>query len=394
MNNPRQRLLIGRRAATALLLWLAGLTTSVGVAAPTTPGAPTPLIVAAALDRSAIQPVLDAFTARHPGIALDYRDMSTQAVNKRVRDPDNPPDVVISSAMPAQMSQVNAGYAQPLSTRETRAWPDSSKWRQEVFGFTFEPIVFAYRRDLAQQMAPPQTHGALYEALQTPGSALADGHMATYDPARSAVGYALYQADAGYTARFWQLIAAMGTAHAELVDATQTMLNGLSSGRFVFAYNLIGSYALRWAKTHPEIVVRVPRDYALVLSRMVFVHRDARHVDAAVQFVDFLLSHAGQHLLANDTPLFSLRQDVSGPYSARRLRARVGDHLFPIPIDPGLLAISDPQQRTTFLHRWQQEYGDQASMTTAVSPTDESTPQQRGHESPQRHPTVLGAPGQ
>lgn len=368
MNNLRKRLWVWRYAMAALLLWLVGLTTSAGVAAPATPGAPTPLIVAAALDRSAIQPVLDAFTARHPGIALDYRDLSTRAVNRRVRDQNNPPDVVISSAMPAQMSQVNAGYAQPLSTLETRAWPDSSKWRQEVFGFTFEPIVFAYRRDLTQRMAPPQTHGALYEALQPPSSALANGHMATYDPAHSAVGYALYQADAGYTARFWQLIAAMGAAHAEPVDATQTMLDGLSSGRFVFAYNLIGSYALRWAKTHPEVVVRVPRDYALVLSRMVFVHRDARHVDAAVQFVDFLLSHAGQQLLANDTPLFSLRKDVSGPYSARRLRAEVGDHLYPIPIDAGLMAISDPQRRHTFLRRWRQEYGQQGQPPTSASP--------------------------
>lgn len=359
MNHVSHRLPSWLRLGAALLLWLAGSTAAVTAATQSTQSTRTPLIVAAALDRSAIQPVLDAFAVRHPEIALHYLDLSTRAVNTRIRDHANPPDVVISSAMPAQMSQVNAGYAQPLSTRETRAWPDNAKWRNEVFGFTFEPIVFAYRRDLASRMDPPQTHGALYRALQTPGSPLADGHMATYDPARSDVGYALYQADAGYTARFWQLVSAMGKADVVQVGHTQTMLDGLSSGRFVFAYNLIGSYALRWARTHPEVVVRVPRDYALVLSRMVFVHRDARHMDAAVQFVDFLLSHAGQQILANKTPLFSLRKDVSGPYSARRLRARVGDHLFPIPIGAGLMAISDPQQERTFLRRWRQEYGGQ-----------------------------------
>ncbi|WP_037333016.1 ABC transporter substrate-binding protein [Salinisphaera hydrothermalis] len=327
----------------------------------------TPLIVVAALDRSAIQPVLDAFSATHPSISLNYQDLSTREVNRRIRDSDNPPDVVISSAMPSQMSQVNAGYAQALSTRETRAWPARAKWRDEVFGFTFEPVVFAYRRDLANRMSPPQSHGALYRALQVPDSPLANGHMALYDPARSDVGYALYQADAGYTARFWQLVSAMGKAQAVQVGTTRTMLEGLSSGRFVFAYNLIGSYALRWAKTHPEIVVRFPRDYTLVLSRMVFVHRQARHLHAAVQFVDFLLSHAGQKILANDTPLFSRRKDVSGPYSAWRLRAEVGDHLFPIPIDAGLMAISDPQKRRTFLRRWQREYQDQTQPNASSS---------------------------
>ena len=238
---------------------------------------------------------------------------------------------------------------------------------QRSLRFHLEPVVFAYRRGSGKPNESTTSHGALYRALQVPDSPLANGHMALYDPARSDVGYALYQADAGYTARFWQLVSAMGGAQAVQVGYTQTMLEGLSSGRFVFAYNLIGSYALRWAKTHPEVVVRFPSDYTLVLSRMVFVHRDARHLNAAVQFVDFLLSHAGQKILANDTPLFSRRKDVSGPYSAWRLRAEVGDHLFPIPIDAGLMAISDPQKRRTFLRRWQQEYQDQAQSNASSS---------------------------
>lgn len=372
MNNVRRW--IGSRTLFCITLFLSlvVLPAPGGAAPPSAPDSRTPLVIAAALDQSVIEPVLETFTARHPGIALHYLDLSTRAVNTRIRNADNPPDVAISSAMPAQMSQVNAGYAQPLSTRETRAWPDSAKWRNEVFGFTFEPVVFAYRRDLAQQMAPPQTHGALYHALQRPDSPLTNGHMAVYDPARSDVGYALYQADADYTARFWQLVSAMGKARAAQVGTTQAMLDGLSSGRFAFAYNLIGSYALRWAKTHPQVMVQLPRDYALVLSRMVFVHRDARHLDAAVQFVDFLLSHTGQQILANDTPLFSLRQDVSGPYSARRLRAEVGDHLFPIPIDAGLMAISNLQRRHTFLRRWQQEYGEKAQSNTSGVPPSQN----------------------
>jgi len=179
----------------------------------------------------------------------------------------------------------------------------------------------------------------------------------------------------------WPLIASLGDANAQSVDNTQIMLDGLSSGRFVFAYDLIGSYALRWAQRHPEVVVVVPRDYALVLSRMVFVHKGARHIQAAARFVDFLLSHAGQQILAHDTPLFSLREDVSGPYSARQLRAEVGDHLYPIPIDAGLLAIADPQARGDFLARWQREFSTHENAGTKAgveSPHSGSAADQNG----------------
>lgn len=325
-----------------------------------------PLIVAAALDRPAIAPLLAAFERARPGIVLHYDDLSTTQVDIRLRNRDNPPDVVISSAMPAQLAAVNAGFAQPLTSAVTRAWPARFKWRNAVFGFTFEPVVFAYRRELAGQTPVPESHGALYDLLARPDSPLA-GRVATYDPVASAVGYALYQADADYTARFWQLVAAMGRAGATPEPNTRAMLRGLSSGRYLFAYNLIGSYAMRWAATHPDIVVAVPDDYALVLSRLVFVHRAARHPAAARAFVDFLLGPVGQRILARRTPLYSLRGDVTGRYTARRLKTRVGDRLMPIAIDAGLLALTDPQRRADFLARWRQAF--RTEKTTPASPS-------------------------
>lgn len=317
--------------------------------------APTPLVVEAALDREVVAPLLDAFRAAHPEISLEFRDRTTLEIDARVAKADPAPDVVISSAMPWQMARVNQGYARRLDSPAARRWPAWAKWRDEVFGFTFEPIVMAYRLDLSRHMAPPQTHADLHTLLTTEREALA-GRVTTYSPLKSGVGYTLHQQDARYTPRFWDLVAGMGRVSAHLEGSTRAMLEGLSDGRYWLGYNLLGSYAMVWAQTHPEVIVQVPKDYSLVMMRMAFIHRDAPHPAAAETFVDFLLGREGQRVLAGQTPLFSVRPDIVGPFTAARLRDQVGERLFPIPLNASLLAFVDPQRRAAFLERWRREF--------------------------------------
>ncbi|SFH87039.1 ABC transporter substrate-binding protein [Modicisalibacter xianhensis] len=314
----------------------------------------TPLVVEAALDRQVIAPLLAAFERAYPDIALHYHDRSTLEVDRRAREVRPAPDVVISSAMPWQLARVNEGLAQPLVSPAARRWPQWAKWRNEVFGFTFEPIVTVYRLDLVRHMIPPTTHADLHTILTTHQDLLR-GRVTTYSPGRSGVGYTLFQQDARYSPRFWDLVAAMGAAEVSLEDNTQAMLDGLTEGKYWVGYNLLGSYAMHWAQTHPEVIVQVPQDYALVMMRMAFVHRDAPHPMAAKAFVDFLLSVEGQRILAGSTPLFSVLPEVIGPYTAQRLRDQVGERLYPIPINASLLAFVDPLRRDAFMARWNRE---------------------------------------
>ncbi len=165
----------------------------------------------------------------------------------------------------------------------------------------------------------------------------------------------LFQQDARYTPRFWDLVAAMGNVDARLEENTRAMLQGITEGRYWLATTC---WVLRHglAQHHPEVIVQVPQDYSLVMMRMVFIHRDAPHPRRAGEFVDFLLSREGQRVLAGQTPLFSVRPDVSGPYTAQRLRDQVGDQLYPIPINASLLAFVDPQRRAAFMARWRREF--------------------------------------
>lgn len=313
-----------------------------------------PLQVEAALDRQVVAPLLEAFERAHPEIELVYHDKSTLEVDRRVRQASPVPDVVISSAMPWQMARVNEGLAQPLNSGVARNWPEWAKWRNEVFGFTFEPIVTVYRLNLAKHMMPPTTHATLNTILRSHRELLR-GRVTTYSPSGSGIGYTLFQQDARYSPRFWDLVAAMGAAGVSLENSTQAMLDGLTDGTYWVGYNLLGSYAMHWARNHPDLIVQIPQDYALVMMRMAFIHRDAPHAAAARTFMNFLLSFEGQQILAGSTPLFSVLPDVTGPYTAQRLRDQVGDNLYPIPINAGLLAFVDPMRRAAFMNRWNRE---------------------------------------
>ncbi len=313
-----------------------------------------PLNVEAALDRQVVAPLLDAFELAYPDIDLTYHDRSTLEVDRIVREAKPAPDVVISSAMPWQMARVNEGLAQPLNSVVAQRWPEWAKWRNEVFGFTFEPIVTVYRLDLAKHMMPPTTHATLHTILKSHRDLLR-GRVTTYSPSGSGIGYTLFQQDARYSPRFWDLVAAMGAADVSLENSTQAMLDGLTDGTYWVGYNLLGSYAMHWARNHPDLIVQIPQDYALVMVRMAFIHRDAPHPAAARVFMNFLLSFEGQKIQAGSTPLFSVLPEVTGPYTAQRLRDQVGERLYPIPINAGLLAFVDPMRRDAFINRWNRE---------------------------------------
>ncbi len=339
-----------------LVLW-AGIG-MVSLIQPTMASAAPPqarLVIEAAMDRQVAAPLLAAFSRRYPDVELDYRDRSSMAVNALAQQADAQADIILSSAMPWQVALVNQGLAQRLDSDEARQWPEWAKWRDEVFAFTFEPIVMAYRLDLAARMLPPVSHADVLNLLTEHAETLA-GRVVAYSPSRSALGYALYLQDSRYSGRFWKLVTALGRVDATLETSTQRMLEGLSDGRYWLGYNLLGSYALQWAQTHPDIIVQMPSDYALISMRTAFIHRDAPHPEQARAFINFLIGREGQHVVAGETPLYSIRDDITGPFTAQSLRDQVGQRLYPQPLDASSLSMLDNARRNDFLARWFDAY--------------------------------------
>ncbi|GHB12284.1 ABC transporter substrate-binding protein [Modicisalibacter luteus] len=330
------------------------------------------LDISGAVDTPLIAPVLEDFHRLNPDIALTYRNLTTLEVYRTFIDGNENPqsDVVMSSAMPWQYQLANNGYARPLELDNAERWPTWARWRQELFGITFEPVVIVYRKALADHYGKINSHAELLSLLEREREALR-GRVVTYDPARSGAGYTYAVEEARLSPRYWELVAALGGVEADLVGTTQEMLDGLAEGRYLIGYNLLGSYAHGFAEEHPELEIVIPSDYALVMQRLAFLPRSADNPEAARRFFDYLLSEHGQRVISEQTPLGAVHPALEGPGSASALRAQLGEALRPIRLGPGLLATLDKLKREALLARWNREF--HRPSTPADTPLSEET---------------------
>ncbi|MGC3874295.1 ABC transporter substrate-binding protein [Halomonas sp. GXIMD04776] len=315
------------------------------------------LLIHGALDPPLIAPVLEDFHRRQPHIDLTYRNLTTLEIHRAflADEGEKNADVVMSSAMPWQYQLANHGYARALDDKAAREWPRWARWRRELFGITFEPVVIVYRRELVEHFGKVANHGDLLRLLEDERDALR-GRVVTYDPAQSGAGYTYAVEEARLSPRYWELVTALGGVRADLVGTTGEMLKGLASGRYLIGYNLLGSYAQDFTRTHPELEIVVPNDYALIMQRLVFLSRSANNPAAGQRFIGYLLSETGQGVIGQNTPLGTVHPAFEGPGSAVALRERLGEALRPIRLGPGLLATLDHLKREALLDRWEREF--------------------------------------
>lgn len=295
--------------------------------------------------------LIDGFRKEYPGIRVTYRELSAQALyNLFLADANRrggTADFLWSSAMDLQIKLVNDGYSQAYASPEKPHLPDWAVWKNEAWGTTAEPIVFAYnRRLMAAYPRVPGTHPDLLHFL-TRNSRGLHGKVATYNPAVSAVGYLYLAQDKQANRNTWDIARALGRSGVRLYPTTEAILGELSAGRIAFAYDMIGSYALKAQAANPQIGVVVPRDYALLMSRIAVIPAGARHPNASRLFLDYLLSRKGQSLLLlqHMTPV---RGDVPLPESMR-VNARSARA---IRVGPTLLVHQDRLTRAKFLRDW------------------------------------------
>jgi iron(III) transport system substrate-binding protein len=315
------------------------------------------LIIYAATDTSLIRSLLKDFEAMY-GIKIEYNDMnSTELYNRYISEnaaSSMSADVLWSSAMDLQLKLVNDGLMASYASPEASSIPQWAQYQQQAFGTTYEPLAIVYNKRLIPPGEVPQTRAALINLLQTQ-PAKYKGKITTYDIEKAGVGFNALTQDARVNPQMtWQLVEAMGATGPKLLSSTGAMMERISSGENLIGYNILGSYAFSRAKKDPTIGYVYPKDYTLVVSRLVTISKKAKHPNAAKLWVDYLLSKRGQTLIANQANLFSIRSDVDGETSMVALQQQLGDSLKPIPIGAGLLVYLDQAKRLEFMKRWQQ----------------------------------------
>jgi iron(III) transport system substrate-binding protein len=317
------------------------------------------LVVYGATDSKATQPLIKEFSALYPGISVEYNDMnSTEVYNRFISEAaagGNTADVMWSSAMDLQMRLASDGHALKYKSVEASKIPGWAVWDDQAYGTTFEPAAIVYNKRLLDPKEVPQNHAEFAKLIQQPKF---KDKVTTYDIEKSGVGFMFMTQDAKENPNFLDLENAFGVAKVRVQSSTGTMMERISSGENLIGYNVLGSYALVRAKSDPSIGVVLPKDYTLILSRVMFINKSAKNVNAAKLWLDFMLSHRGQTVIANESKLYAIRADVTGETTSADLIKQIGkDNVKPVPVHPIVLQFLGPAKRMAFLKQWKETAG-------------------------------------
>ncbi|AWI79346.1 iron ABC transporter substrate-binding protein [Parazoarcus communis] len=313
------------------------------------------VVIYAATDISVARPLIEDFGKLYPDVRVDYRDMSSTDLYRQFVSEARTgggADLVWSSAMDLQVKLVNDGYAQVYHSDETAALPKWAVWKDEAFGTSLEPVAMVYNRELMHADDVPRSHAELLRLLARAPAQLR-GKLITYDPARSGLGFLLHSQDVlANPVVFWRLAEAFGRLGVQTEPSTADMLDRIAAGQATLGYNLLGSYAQLRAEQDPRLGVVLPSDYTLVMSRVAFISRQAKHPNAARLWLDYLLSMRGQRLLSRSPGFYSVRTDVPADEAADNLNRELGSAFRPIRIGAGLLTYLDQLKGRDFLIQW------------------------------------------
>jgi iron(III) transport system substrate-binding protein len=313
------------------------------------------VVVYSALDTKAAQPLIKDFSALYPEVKVEYNDMnSTELYNRfiaEVASGQGSADVMWSSAMDLQVKLVDEGHALNYASPEIAKLPKWAVYKNQAYGTTYEPAVFIYNKRLVTGDEIPRDHAAFTRIITTRIDKF-KGKVTTYDIEKSGVGFMFVVQDAKYFPGFKELVKGFGATSYKVYSSTGNMLEKVSSGEHLLGYNVLGSYALVRAQKDPGLGVVLPGDYTLVLSRVMFIGKQAKNPNAAKLWTDYILSQRGQKLIGSDVELFSVRGDVDAPYTATKLNAQLGSNVKPIPLGAELTEYLDPKKRLEFLKQW------------------------------------------
>lgn len=322
------------------------------LAVPVRPAVAEILTIWSATDAPAIAPLLEQFEAREPDTEIEYVEFQTVDLHAQflAGTSGDLPDVVISPSMDLQVDLVNRGLARRIELPPGTEPPEWALWRSELFGFTYEPAAIVFNRGLVDKEELPRTHRELATFIRTNEERLS-GRIGGYDLSGSGIGYLYATQDAAQGQQAQRLAEVLGRAGLRTFCCTSQMARATARGELALAFNVIGSYAIALAADEPGIGVHFLEDYNLVMSRTAFVPKGAVNPAGGARFVAFLLSDAGQALLARATPFIPIRGDFSGPRVLDR-RAEPGGNFLPIRLGPSLLTYLDTLKRRDFLLGW------------------------------------------
>jgi iron(III) transport system substrate-binding protein len=304
---------------------------------------------------SEMKPLLDDFQIKNPTININYKAISSNILQQYIRETQPPqPDITISSVMEQQISLVNDGFALPhqVNINDVGAIPSWSQWRDELFGFSYEPAVIAFNKAFLKGKSVPINRVELINFIRRHSNELM-GKIGLYDIRYVGIGYLLWAFEREQTTNYGQFLELFNRHYARTFDSTSAMLDALHKNEIAIAYNILGSYARSWQMLHQDIVIVAADDYTPVIIRTAFINKTTKNPEAAKKFIDYLLSYSGQTLMGEQTNMPPIRTDIKGNNSASMMRKQLTGQLKPLPLDISLLVFSDQSKKELVITEWE-----------------------------------------
>jgi len=314
------------------------------------------LLVRSSTDIEMFAPVMQEFVDRAIDTRIRYEQWGSNALYQKSSEECQQSaagaDLVISSAIDQQVKLVNDGCALSHRSIYTRSLPAHAIWRDELFGITLEPAVLVYNREELLGDEIPLSRFDLLDRLRPNDSRFA-GRVATYDIELSGLGYLFAFADSQQASTFGALLEAFGRTGAVATCCSAELIDAVAEGRFLVAYNVLGSYALARAEIDPRIGVVAPQDYTLTLSRGALIPTGSQQSDTAHAFLDFLLSDQGRSVLQKSHLIATFDNGEVTDFDNAIMGA--APVLRPIPLSPTLLVGLDQMKRELFIRQWREK---------------------------------------
>ncbi len=317
------------------------------------PNAQRVLYINSTLDMSSFRPILERFVERNPDVRIGYVDINTlELYYSTVADAAKPTaSLILSSAMDLQLKLVNDGFTRSYQSEEVGRLPNRAKWRDEVFAFSYEPVVMMVNKNAFVDVEIPQDRQGLLSYIRQNDEQVS-GRMGTYDIRTSGVGYLLASQDARQADATWgRMLEAFGSHGVRTYCCSSSIIDDVASGELVVGYNLLGSYAAQRAAEDPNLEMIIPKDYTLMLMRTAVIPKNAVNVQDAGRFLDFLLSDEGQALMTSEELLYPIRPSQNASQFALPLGPT--RTIRTVDLDQQLLVGRDLVKQRRFIRSWE-----------------------------------------
>lgn len=309
---------------------------------------PTVLTLRSTTDITILAPAIEQFVAANPDLTVAYEQWGSNdlfAISRKDCETGRPgADAVFSSGVHQLVWLVNAACAAPHQSPQTAALPPARRWRNELWGVTEEPAVIIYNtRQLSAEDVPRDRFALLDLMRQNPPELRR--RIATYDIGASGLGYLFAYSDSLEATTFGALLEGFSRMEAVATCCSAEIIDGVSDGRYLIAYNVLGSYVE--SDLDPEVGIILPEDYTLILSRAYMIARTATQPEAAGRLLDFLLSTEGRAALTRVGLVKSWEASETGLLPSARRQ---------IALSPTLLVALDQNRREKLFDLWDKAF--------------------------------------